>query len=61
MRFCQCAYQLPTLCAVLTRVRCYQAGSEILRKTGVEGHVLREAQHINKSLSALNKVVKPPT
>eukprot|EP00286_Rhodomonas_abbreviata_P022339 CAMPEP_0181297716 /NCGR_PEP_ID=MMETSP1101-20121128/5394_1 /TAXON_ID=46948 /ORGANISM="Rhodomonas abbreviata, Strain Caron Lab Isolate" /LENGTH=396 /DNA_ID=CAMNT_0023402683 /DNA_START=162 /DNA_END=1348 /DNA_ORIENTATION=- len=33
------------------------AGSEMVRKTGAEGATLKEAQHINKSLSALSNVI----
>ena len=33
------------------------AGSEMVRKTGAEGSTLKEAQHINKSLSALSNVI----
>lgn len=33
------------------------AGSEKIRKTGAEGQTLKEAQHINKSLSALGNVI----
>uniref|UniRef100_A0A7S0HXP6 Kinesin-like protein n=1 Tax=Hanusia phi TaxID=3032 RepID=A0A7S0HXP6_9CRYP len=33
------------------------AGSETVKKTGAEGATLKEAQHINKSLSALSNVI----
>jgi len=37
------------------------AGSEKIRKTGAEGSTLKEAQHINKSLSALGNVINALT
>ena len=36
------------------------AGSERVKKSGVEGAELKEAQHINKSLSALEQVWLAP-
>jgi kinesin family protein 5 len=37
------------------------AGSEKVEKTGAAGHTLKEAQHINKSLSALGNVINALT
>ncbi len=37
------------------------AGSETVKKTGAAGTVLKEAQHINRSLSALGNVINALT
>ena len=37
------------------------AGSETVKKTGAQGSTLKEAQHINRSLSALGNVISALT
>ena len=52
-----CAYvSCETRCIILHSSAPLLAGSEKVRKTHAEGHTLKEAQHINKSLSALGKL-----
>ena len=62
MCFVLCASLLLAVCAPAQQVgKLYLvdlAGSEKVEKTKASGQLLKEAQHINKSLSALGNVIK---